>query len=170
MFYKFMLLKYCKNAKTALDIGCANNLDFIETANNLGIFAKGIDVDSRFKSPYVSSGDFFKLKKKYDIVFTNHVLEAFDSKGQQIFIKKMSELSNDIVIIVSSYSSINFYNTPDFITPVTKIRLRWLLRRYGFRKLISIHIPFWQTVLTIGKKVRDDEFDEEAIKIREGFW
>lgn len=170
LFYKWLLKKYCKSCKTALDVGCGNNNLFIETAKAMGIIAKGIDLDERFKSEDVEIGSIFDVQKKHDIVFNNNMIEGFTSEQQQKFTKKLAEISNDIIITIGSYNSVKFYNTPDFVTPVTKIRLRWLFRRYGFRNLLSIHIPFWKAVVVISKRVTNKDTDLEAKKIREGFW
>ena len=75
-----------------------------------------------------------------------------------------------IVITIGTYLNRNFWNTPDFKLPVTKVRLRWLFRRYVFRNLLSIHIPFWKAVVVVSKKVTSKDKDSEAIKIRKGFW
>ena len=168
-FYRFLLNKYANGYKTVLDVGCGNNIEFIQTAKKMGYNAKGLEIDERFKSADVEIGDIFKATGKCNVAFSNHVIERFTSEEQEKFIKKLSELSDDLIVIIGSYNSISFYNTPDFRTPVTKVRLRWLLRRYGFRNLLAVHIPFWKAAVVVSKKVKD-EMDKEAVKIKEGFW
>ena len=128
---------------------------------------QGVELDERFKKKNIIIKDVYDMKGKYDVVFSNHVIEGMEHEK---FVKKMTELSNNIVITVGTYLNRNFWNTPDFKFPVTKVRLRWLFRRYGFRNLLSIHIPFWKAVLVVSKKVTDKDNDLEARRIRQGFW
>ena len=166
LFYRYLLRKYCRKCKTALDVGCAEG-QFLRIADELGYKAFGLELDERFKRKNVFIGDVYKFKGKYNIVFNNHIIEGMEHEK---FVKKLCELSNDIVITIGMYNCVSFYNTPDFKMPVTKVRLRWLFRRYGFRNLLSIHIPFWRAVLVVSKKIKDEDNDWEAKKIREGFW
>lgn len=165
-FYKWLLKKYCKSCKTALEVGCAQG-HFMRAAEELGLKATGVELDERFRSKNVIIKDVYDMKGKYDVVFSNHVIEGMEHEK---FVKKTAELSSNIVITVGSYVSRSFWNTPDFKLPVTKVRLRWLFRRYGFRNLLSIHIPFWKAVLTVSKRVTDKDKGLESRKIRQGFW
>ena len=165
-FYKWLLKKYCKGCKTALEVGCAQG-HFMQAAEEIGFKVTGVELDERFKKKNIIIKSVYDMKGKYDVVFSNHVIEGMDHEK---FVKKKAELSNNIVITIGTYLNKNFWNTPDFKFPVTKVRLRWLFRRYGFRNLLSIHIPFWKAVLTISKKVKDSDKDSEARRIRQGFW
>lgn len=166
LFYKLLLKKYCKGCKTALEVGCAQG-HFMQAAEEMGFKVTGVELDERFKKKNIIIKDVYDMKGKYDVVFSNHVIEGMEHEK---FVKKMTELSNNIVITVGTYLNRNFWNTPDFKFPVTKVRLRWLFRRYGFRNLLSIHIPFWKAVLVVSKKVTDKDNDLEARRIRQGFW
>ena len=165
-FYKWLLKKYCKGCKTALEVGCAQG-HFMQAAEEIGFKVTGVELDERFKKKNVVIKSVYDMKGKYDVVFSNHVIEGIEHEK---FVKKTAELSNNIVITIGTYLNRNFWNTPDFKLPVTKVRLRWLFRRYGFRNLLSIHIPFWKAVVVVSKKVTSKDKDSEAIKIREGFW
>ena len=166
LFYKWLLKKYCKGCKTALEVGCAQG-HFMQAAEEMGFKATGVELDERFKSKNVIIKSVYDMKGKYDVVFSNHVIEGMEHEK---FVKKAAELSNNIVITIGTYLNRNFWNTPDFKFPVTKVRLRWLFRRYGFRNLLSVHIPFWKAVLSVSKKVTDKDNDLEARRIRQGFW
>lgn len=166
LFYKWLLKKYCKGCKTALEVGCAQG-HFMQAAEEMGFKVTGVELDERFKSKNIIIKSVYDMKGKYDVVFSNHVIEGMEHEK---FVKKAAELSNNIVITIGTYLNRNFWNTPDFKFPVTKVRLRWLFRRYGFRNLLSIHIPFWKAVLSVSKKVTDKDNDLEARRIRQGFW
>jgi len=166
LFYKCLLKKYCKGCKTALEVGCAQG-HFMQAAEEMGFKVTGVELDKRFKKKNVIIKSVYDIKGKYDVVFSNHVIEGMEHEK---FVKKTAELSNSIVITIGTYLNRNFWNTPDFKFPVTKVRLRWLFRRYGFRNLLDVHIPFWKAVLVISKKVTDKDNDLEARKIRQGFW
>ena len=166
-FYKWILRKYCKRCKTVIDIACGP-AQFMKVANKLGYKAIGIDADERYKSENVIIKDLWNVKGKYDVVFNNMILEHMHD--QENFIKKMAQLSNNIVITISAYASRSFWNVPDHVKPVTKISVRWLFRRYGFRTLLSMHVPFYKAVVVVSKKVTPKNNDWESIKIREGFW
>lgn len=166
LFYKWLLKKYCRGCKTVLEVGCAQG-HFMKAAEELGLKATGVELDERFKKKNVIIKNVYDIKGKYDVVFSNRVIEGMDHEK---FVKKNTELSNNIVITIGTYLSRNFWNTPDFKFPVTKIRLRWLFRRYGFRNLLSIHIPFWKAVVVVSKRVTNKDTDLEARRLREGFW
>ena len=166
-FYKWLLRKYCKNCKTVLDIACGPG-QFMKLANKMGYEAYGIDADERYKAKNVIIGDLWNHKKKYDVVFNSFILEHLDD--QQKFIDRIASMSNKIVITISPYLSKSFYDVPDHKKPVTKIGVRWMFRRAGFRNLLSIHLPFYKAVIVISKRVTNKDQDWESKKIREGFW
>lgn len=166
-FYKWLLRKYCKRCRTVIDIACGPG-QFMKIANSMGFKATGIDKDERYKAKNVIIGDLWNFKGKYDVVFNNMILEHMDC--QEKFVKKMAQLSNKIVITISAYASKSFWNVPDHTKPVTKISVRWLFRRYGFRTLLSIHVPFYKAVVVVSKKVTDKDKDWESKKIKKGFW
>ena len=166
-FYKFLLRKYCRGCKTALDVACGPG-QFMKTANDLGFKAYGVDADERHRAENVIIKDLWKLNGKYDVVFNSMIIEHMDD--QEKFVRKMASLSNKIVITISAYLSRSFYNVPDHKKPVTKVSVRWMFRRNGFRNLLSIHIPFYKAVVVVSKKINKKEMDEEAMKIREDFW
>jgi hypothetical protein len=112
--------------------------------------------------------DLWKMKGKYDVVFNSFIMEHM--QDQEKFVKKMTLLSNKIVITISAYLSRKFYDVPDHKKPVTKVGVRWLFRRYGFRNLLSVHIPFYRAVVVVSKKVTEKDKDPESMKIKEGFW
>ena len=91
-------------------------------------------------------------------------------EDQTKFVRKITSLSNNIVITLSAYLSIRFYDTPDHTKPVTKRGVRWMFKRYGFRTLMSMHIPFYGAVVVVSKKVTESDNDLESIRVREGFW
>jgi len=166
-YYKWLLKKYCKGCKTVLDVACGPG-QFMKAAAKLGFDAYGIDADERYRSKRVIIKDLWKLKGKYDVVFNSMIIEHMPD--QEKFVKRMASLSNKIVITLSMYPCRSFWNTPDHVKPVTKVSVRWLYRRYGFRNLLSMHIPFYKAVVVISKKVNDKAKDWESKKIREGFW
>ena len=166
-FYKWLLKKYCNGCKTVLDVGCGSG-QFMKTAEKMGFKATGVEIDERFMAKNVIIKDFWKLKGKWDVVFNSHLMERIEDHEK--FIKKMCDLSRDIVITLSAYASKSFWNTPDHVKPSSKIKVRWLCRRYGFRILLSVHIPFYKGVLVVAKKVTSKDKDEESRKIRAGFW
>ena len=100
-FYKFLLKRYCNGSKTMIDVGCGNNFAFIESAKELGYKAKGLEIDERFKSEDVEIGDIFMATGKCDVVFSNHVIEKFTSEQQEAFIKKLTEISDELVITIA---------------------------------------------------------------------
>jgi hypothetical protein len=91
-------------------------------------------------------------------------------EDQEKFVKKLASLSNKIVITISAYLSKEFYNVPDHTRPVTKVSVRWMFRRNGFRNLLSIHVPFYKAVVVVSKKVTEKDKDPESQKIKKGFW
>ena len=165
--YKWLLKKYCRDCKTVLDVACGPG-QFMKAAAELGFKAYGIEADERYKAKNVIIGDLWNLKGRYDVVFNSMIMEHMDY--QEKFVKKVASLSNNIVITISAYLSKSFYNVPDHKKPVTKISVRWLFRRYGFRNLLSMHIPFYQAVVVVSKKVTDKDKDKESMLIRRGFW
>jgi SAM-dependent methyltransferase len=167
MFYKWLLRKYCKDSKTVLDVACGPG-QFMKTANKMGFEAYGLEADERYKADNVVIEDLWNHNRKYDVVFNSFIMEHLDD--QQKFVDKIASLSNNIVITISPYFSKWFYNVPDHKKPVTKIGVRWMFRRAGFRNLLSIHIPFYKAVVVVSKKVTDKDQDEESKKIRAGFW
>jgi len=166
-FYKWLLRKYCKGCKTLLDVGCGAG-QFMKTAEEMGFTATGVEIDERFKAKNVIIKNFWDMKGKYDVVFNSYIMERTEDHDK--FIRKMCSLSNKIVITISSYASRSFWDTPDHVKPVTKIRVRWLCRRYGFRNLSSVHIPLYKSVLVVAKKVTNKDTDLESKRIRDGFW
>ncbi|MBI2559278.1 methyltransferase domain-containing protein [Candidatus Woesearchaeota archaeon] len=166
-FYKWLLRKYCRGCKTVLDVACGPG-QFMKVANQLGYKSYGIEADERYRAKNVIIGDLWSLKGKYDVVFDSMIMEHMDD--QEKFVKKMASLSNNIVITISAYLSKSFYNVPDHKKPVTKISVRWLFRRHGFRNLLSIHIPFYHAVVVVSKRVTDKDKDKESELIRKGFW
>ena len=166
-FYRWILRKYCKRCKTVIDIACGPG-QFMKTAAAMGYKSVGVDADERHKAKNVIIRDLWKVKGKYDVVFNSFIMEHLDD--QQKFVDKIASLSNNIVITISPYFSKWFYNVPDHKKPVTKIGVRWMFRRAGFRNLLSIHIPFYKAVVVVSKKVTDKDQDEESKKIRAGFW
>lgn len=166
-FYKWLLRKYCKGCKTVLDVACGPG-QFMKVAKNMGFQAHGVDADERHKSDDVIIKDLYEMDGKYDVVFNSMIMEHF--QDHEKFMKKICELSNNIVITISAYNSVSFWNNPDHEKPVTKISVRWLARRNGFRTLLSMHIPFYQAVVVVSKKVTDHDKDVESRKIRQGFW
>ncbi|MBI2653425.1 class I SAM-dependent methyltransferase [Candidatus Woesearchaeota archaeon] len=166
-FYKWLLRRYCKGCKTVLDVACGPG-QFMKTAQEMGFKAYGIDADERYKAKNVMIKDLWKVKGRYDVVFNSFILEHMQE--QEKFIQKMAELSNNIVITISAYLSKEFYNVPDHTRPVTKIMVRWLFRRHGFRNLLSIHVPFYKAVVVVSKKMTKKDMDKESQLIRRGFW
>ena len=166
-FYKWLLRKYCKGCKTVLDVACGPG-QFMKVANGLGFRVYGIDADERYKAKNVVIKDLWKLKGKYDVVFNSMILEHMDN--QEKFIKKMCSSSNNIVITISVYLSKSFYNVPDHKKPVTKVSVRWMFRKNGFRNLLSIHLPFYKAVVVVSKKVTSKDKDNESLLIKKGFW
>jgi len=166
-FYKWLLRKYCKGSKTVLDVACGPG-QFMKIANKMCFKVYGLEVDERYKAKNVMMGDLWKHKGKYDVVFNSFILEHM--KDHQKFVDKMSSLSDNIVITITSYLSKWFYNVPDHERPTTKIGVRWMFRRAGFRNLLSIHIPFYKAVVVVSKKVTDKDEDKESRRIRAGFW
>lgn len=167
MFYKWLLRKYCKGSKTVLDVACGPG-QFMKIANKIGFKAYGLEADGRYKAKNVIIQDLWKHQRKYDVVFNSFIMEHIED--QQKFVDKMSLLSNNVVITISAYLSKWFYNTPDHKKPVTKIGVRWMFRRAGFRNLLSIHIPFYKAVIVVSKRVTDKDKDWESKKVRSGFW
>ena len=166
-FYKWLLRRYCKGCRTVLDVACGPG-HFMKTAKEMGYEAYGLEADERYKGENVIIHDLWEHKRKYDVVFNSFIMEHVED--QQKFVDKMASLSNNIVITISAYLSKWFYNVPDHKKPVTKIGVRWMFRRAGFRNLLSIHIPFYKAVVVVSKKVTDEDKDLESQKIREGFW
>ena len=166
-FYKWLLRKYCKNCKTVIDIACGPG-QFMRAAESLGFEAYGIEADERYKKKNVIIDDLWNAKGKYDVVFNSMIMEHMSNHMK--FMEKMCSLSNKIVITISAYNSVKFWNNPDHAKPVTKISVRWLARRYGFRNLLSMHIPFYKAVVVVSKKVTEDDKDKESELIRKGFW
>jgi len=166
-FYRWLLRKYCKGCRTVLDVACGPG-QFMEVANELGFRAYGVDADERYKAKNVMIKDLWKIKSKYDIVFNSMILEHMDD--QEKFVKKMCDLSSNIVITISAYLSRSFYNVPDHKKPATKVSVRWMFRRNGFRNLLSIHLPFYKAVVVVSKKVTDKDKDNESLLIKKGFW
>jgi SAM-dependent methyltransferase len=166
-FYKFLLRKYCRKDKTVLDVACGPG-QFMKAAASLGYKAYGVEADERYKAKNVMIKDLWKMKGKYDVVFNSMIIEHMDDHEK--FVRRMASLSNDIVITISAYLSKSFYNVPDHKKPVTKISVRWLFRRAGFRNLLSIHVPFYKAVVVVSKKVTKKDKDAESIRIRKGFW
>ena len=166
-FYKWILRKYCKKCKTVLDVACGPG-QFMKVSNRLGFKAYGVDADERYKAKNVFIDDLWNIKGKYDVVFSSMILEHIED--QEKFVKKMASLSNKIVITISSYLSKSFYDVPDHKRPVTKVGVKWMFRRNGFRTLLSMHIPFYKAVVVVSKKVTDKDRDWESKKIRDGFW
>lgn len=166
-FYKWLLRKYCKGCKTVLDVACGPG-QFMRAANDLGFKSYGVEADERYKAKNVVISDLWKFKGKYDVVFNSFIMEHL--KDQEKFVEKIASLSNNIVITISAYLSKSFYDVPDHQKPVTKISVKWLFRRNGFRDLLSIHVPFYKAVVVVSKKVTDKDKDWESKKIRAGFW
>lgn len=166
-FYKWLLRKYCRDCKTVLDVACGPG-QFMKVAAEIGYKAYGIEADERYKAKNVIIGDLWNLKGKYDVVFNSMIIEHMED--QEKFVKKMASLSNKIVITLSAYLSKSFYNVPDHKKPVTKVSVRWLYRRHGFKNLLSIHIPFYHAVAVVSKRVTDKDKDKESELIRKGFW
>ena len=166
-FYKWLLRKYCKNCKTVIDIACGPG-QFMRAAESLGFEAYGIEADERYKKKNVIIDDLWNAKGKYDVVFNSMIMEHMED--QEKYVRKIASLSNNIVITISAYLSKNFYNVPDHKKPVTKISVRWLFRRNGFRNLLSIHVPFYKAVVVVSKKVNPKDKDKESELIRKGFW
>ena len=166
-FYRWLLKKYCKDCKTVLDVACGPG-HFMKLADDLGYDSYGVEADERYKAKNVIISDLFKMKGKYDVVFNSFIMEHIED--QEAFVKKMASLSNKVVITISAYLSKSFYNVPDHKRPVTKVSVRWLFRRYGFRKILSIHVPYWKAVIVVSRKVTEKDKDKESIKIRQGFW
>jgi SAM-dependent methyltransferase len=167
LFYRWLLKRYCKNCNTVLDVACGPG-HFMKTAESVGFKAYGVDADERYKAKNVMIKDLWKMKGKYNVVFNSFILEHMSD--QEKFIKRMTELSDDIVITISAYLTKEFYNVPDHTRPVTKVSVRWLFRRNGFRNLLSVHIPFWHAVIVVSKKIKPSDIDDEAKKIRSRFW
>lgn len=166
-FYRWLLRKYCKGCKTALDVACGPG-QFMKVANELGFRAYGVDADGRYKAKNIVIKDLWKLKGKYDIVFNSMILEHMDD--QEKFVEKMCGLSSNIVITMSAYLSRDFYNVPDHKKPATKVSVRWMFRRNGFRNLLSVHVPFYKAVVVVSKRVTPKDRDKESILIRKRFW
>jgi SAM-dependent methyltransferase len=167
LFYAWLLKRYCKGRKTVLDVGCGTG-QFMKTAEKLGYKATGVELDERFRAKNVIISDFRKVKGKWDVVFSSLVLGSIPS--HEDFIRKMCSLSHDIVITIAPLPSPSFWDTPDNIRPATKVEIRWLCRRYGFRTLFSAHIPFFKIAVVVSKKVTNRDDDWESRKIRQGFW
>jgi SAM-dependent methyltransferase len=166
-FYKWLLRKYCKKDKTVLDVACGPG-HFMKLAAKLGFRSYGIELDERYKAKNVIIKDLWNFNKKYDVVFNSFILEHVDDHEK--FVKKMADLSNDIVITITAYLTKGFYDVPDHKRPATKVSVRWLFRRNGFRNLLSIHVPFYHAVIVVSKRVTDRDKDPESVKIRQGFW
>ena len=166
-FYKWLLKRYCSGCKTVLDVACGPG-QFMKTAKEMGFKAYGLDADERYKAKNVIMQDLWKHKGKYDVVFNSFIMEHVED--QQKFVEKMASLSNNIVITISAYLSRSFYDVPDHQRPVTKISIRWMFRRNGFRTLLSLHVPFYKAVIVVSKKVTDKDRDMESKRIRAGFW
>ena len=166
-FYKWLLRKYCKGCRTVLDVACGPG-QFMKTASSMGFDAYGIELDERYRAKNVMIKDLWKFNGKYDVVFNSMIMEHMED--QEKYAKKIASLSNNIVITISAYLSKNFYNVPDHKKPVTKISVRWLFRRNGFRNLLSIHIPFYKAVVVVSKKITEKDKDKESELIRKGFW
>ena len=166
-FYRWLLRKYCKGCKTVLDVACVPG-QFMKTAASMGFKAYGVELDERYRAKNVMIKDLWKMKGKYDVVFNSMIIEHMDD--QEKFVKRMASLSNDIVITISAYLSKDFYNVPDHKKPVTKVSVRWLFRRNGFRNLLSMHVPFYRAVVVVSKKVTPKDKDKESMLIKKGFW
>lgn len=167
MFYKWLLRKYCKGCRTVLDVGCGFG-QFMRVAEGLSMKATGVELDERFRAKNIIIKDFRKLKGRWDVVFNSHLMERMEDHVE--FVRKMCSLSNSIVITISAYSTRSFWTTPDHVKPVTRVKVTWLCRRFGFRKLLAVHIPFYKAVLVVAKKVTAKDKDKESIMIRQGFW
>jgi SAM-dependent methyltransferase len=167
LFYKWLLKKYCTGCKTVLDVACGPG-QFMKAADKMGFKAYGVDADERYKAKNVIIRDLWDVKGKYDIVFNSMIMEHMED--QEKFVKKLASLSNKIVITISAYLSKEFYNVPDHTRPVTKVSVRWMFRRNGFRNLLSIHVPFYKAVVVVSKKVTEKDKDPESQKIKKGFW
>lgn len=166
-FYKWLLRKYCKDCKTILDVACGPG-HFMKTSERMGFKAYGVEMDERYKAKNVFIKDLWKFNRKFDVVFNSFILEHMED--HQKFVNKMASLSNNIVITITAYLSKEFYNVPDHTKPATKVGIRWMFRRAGFRNLLSIHVPFYHAVVVVSKKVTPKDKDRESILIRKGFW
>ena len=166
-FYKWLLKKYCQSYKTVLDVACGPG-QFMKVADELGFKAYGVDADERYKAKNVTIKDLWKSKGKYNVVFNSMILEHMED--QEKFVKKMCELSSNIVITISAYLSRSFYNVPDHKKPATKVSVRWMFRRNGFRNLLSVHIPFYKAVIVVSKRVTENDKDSESLLVKKGFW
>jgi len=167
MFYRWLLKRYCKGNSTVLDVACGAG-QFMVTADKLGFKAYGVDADIKHEKENVFISDLKDFEGKYDVVFNSMILEHM--RDQQQFVRKMTSLSNNIVITISAYLSVKFYDTPDHTKPTTKTGVRFMFRRCGFRTLLSTHIPFYKAVVVVSKRVVESDDDLESIRIREGFW
>ena len=166
-FYKFLLRKYCKGCKTVLDVACGPG-HFMKLAEKMGFKSYGVELDERYKAKNVFIKDLWKFNRKFDVVFNSFILEHVDD--QQKFVDKMAALSNNIVITITAYLSKSFYDVPDHKKPATKVGIRWMFRRAGFRNILSIHVPFYKAVIVVSKKVTAKDKDKEAMLIKQGFW
>lgn len=167
LFYTWLLRKYCKGCKTVIDVACGP-AQFMKTAKKLGFKAKGVDADGRYKGNDVEIGNLWNIAGKYDVVFNSMIIEHMHD--QEKFVKKMAMLSNRIVITLSAYHSRKFWDVPDHVRPVTKVSVRWLFRRHGFKNLLSIHVPFYKAVVVVSRKVKSADKDKESAKIKAGYW
>ena len=166
-FYKWLLRRYCKGCKTVLDVACGPG-QFMKLADRMGFKAYGVDADERHRAKNVMIKDLWKMNGKYDVVFNSMILEHMDD--QEKFVKKMCGLSSNIIITISTYLSRSFYNVPDHKKPATKVSVRWMFRRNGFRNLLSVNVPFYKAVVVVSKKVTSKDKDKESVLIRKGYW
>ncbi|HLC61975.1 MAG TPA: methyltransferase domain-containing protein [Candidatus Nanoarchaeia archaeon] len=166
-FYRWLLKKYCGDCKTVLDVACGPG-HFMKVSEGMGFKAYGVEMDERYKAKNVFIKDLWKFNRKFDVVFNSFILEHMED--HQKFVNKMASLSNNIVITITAYLSKEFYNVPDHTKPATKVGIRWMFRRTGFRNLLSIHVPFYHAVVVVSKKVTPKDKDRESVLIRKGFW
>lgn len=166
-FYKWLLRKYCRGCGTVLDVACGPG-HFMKTAEELGFKAYGVELDGRYRAKNVFIKDLWKFNRKFDVVFNSFILEHVED--HQKFVDKMASLSDNIVITITAYLSRDFYDVPDHKKPATKVGVRWMFRRAGFRNLLSIHVPFFRAVVVVSKKVTAKDKDKESMLIKKGFW
>ncbi len=112
-FFK-KLKKYLKNSKSVFEVGCNIGLN-LEAINFIlpNIKLSGVDINKRsidilnkkkISKNYVGPFKDFKIKKKFDFVFTKGVLIHIDPLDLEKFYKKIYNYSNKYILLVEYFN------------------------------------------------------------------
>ena len=145
-------IKYFEGCKNVLDIGCGRG-EFLELLKDVGVVAKGIDLDEdmvdycRSRGLDVEKVDaIFYLEKIEDKslngIFLDQVIEHLDpSYLTKLLSLCYSKLMLGYYIVIetvnplSLFSFINFYLDMSHRQPIHPETIRFLMRSFGFREI-----------------------------------